>query len=100
MVDGERSLTYAALGDRSSRVATTLLGLGLRPGERVAVLLGNRLEYAEVACGIAKAGLVMVPLNPRMTPAEADYILGHSGSQALIMDEAHGGSLNERPPAC
>ena len=34
----------------------------------MAVLLGNRLEYPEIAAGLAKAGLVMVPLNPRLTP--------------------------------
>ena len=54
----------------------------------MAVLLGNRLEYPEVAAGIAKAGLVMVPLNPRLTPTEAGYILDHSGASALVLDDA------------
>ncbi|MGW0808664.1 class I adenylate-forming enzyme family protein [Nonomuraea sp. NPDC002799] len=87
VVDGDRRLTYRGLDDRSSRLANVLLGAGLRPGERVAVLLGNRLEYPEVAAGIAKAGLAMVPLNPRMAPAESAYILGHSGARALIADQ-------------
>ena len=52
------------------------------------MLLGNRLEYPEVAAGIAKAGLVMVPLNPRLTPAESRYILEHSGARALVLDDA------------
>ncbi|GAA4368047.1 class I adenylate-forming enzyme family protein [Nocardioides caricicola] len=87
VIDGDRTLTFGALDERASRLATWLLGKGLQPGERVAVLLGNRLEYPEVAAGIAKAGLVMVPLNPRLTPAESRYILEHSGARALVLDD-------------
>ncbi|WP_030909307.1 AMP-binding protein [Streptosporangium amethystogenes] len=45
LVDGDRRLTYRGLDDRSSRLANALLAAGLRPGERVALLLGNRMEY-------------------------------------------------------
>ncbi|GAA3617403.1 long-chain fatty acid--CoA ligase [Nonomuraea rosea] len=93
VIDGDRRLTYGGLDDRSSRLANVLLAAGLRPGARVAVLLGNRLEYPEVAAGIAKAGLVMVPLNPRQTPAESAYILGHSGAGALVADQAHAAAV-------
>jgi len=88
VIDGDRSLSYAALDERSSRLACGLLAAGLSPGQPVAVLLGNRLEYPEIAAGLAKAGLVMVPLNPRLTPAEARFILEHSGSRAIILDDA------------
>ena len=88
VVDGERSLTYAALDERSNRLATAILQAGIRPRERVAVLLGNRLEYPEVAAGLAKAAIPMVPLNPRLTPGEAQYILEHSEARALILDGA------------
>ena len=88
VVDGDRSLTYAALDERASRLATALLGAGLRPGDHVAVLLGNRLEYPEVAAGLAKAGMPMVPLNPRLSASEARYILEHSESRALLLDDA------------
>lgn len=86
VIDGERALCFAALDERASRLANALLGTGLRRGERVGVLLGNRLEYPEVACGIAKAGLVMVPLNPRLTAVEVAFILDHSGCRALVLD--------------
>lgn len=88
VIDGDRTLTFAALDERASRLANHLLDAGLRPQERVAVLLGNRLEYPEVAAGLAKAGLVMVPLNPRLTPAEATYIVEHSGAKAVVLDRA------------
>lgn len=85
VVDGDRSLTYAQLDERSDRLAQRLLTT-LGPGDRVALLLGNRLEYCEIAAGIAKAGLVMVPLNPRMTAVEAEYVVRHSGARALVVD--------------
>ncbi len=91
VIDGDRTLTFAALDERASRLGTRLLARGLRPGERVAVLLGNRLEYPEIAAGIAKAGLVMVPLNPRLTPPESRYILEHSGARAIVLDAALAG---------
>lgn len=88
VVDGDRVLAYRDLDRRSSRVANALADAGLPPGSRIAVLLGNRLEYCEIAAGIAKAGMVMVPLNPRLTEAEVRYIVQHSGSVALIADDA------------
>ncbi|GII86105.1 fatty-acid CoA ligase [Sphaerisporangium siamense] len=88
VIDGDRALTYAALHERSNRLACALLARGLTAGQRVAVLLGNRLEYPEIAAGLAKAGLVMVPLNPRLTPGEARFILEHSGARAIVLDDA------------
>jgi len=95
VVDGDRSLTYTALNDRANRVATAVLDAGIKAGERVAVLLGNRLEYPEIAAGLAKAAVPMVPLNPRLTPAEARYIMEHSESRALILDNALAGIVGD-----
>ncbi|XVU21222.1 class I adenylate-forming enzyme family protein [Actinoplanes sp. CA-054009] len=88
VIDGDRRLTYAALDERSSRVANALLSYGLTTGDRVALLSGNRLEYPEIAAGIAKAGLVLVPVNPRLTAPEAEFILRHSGARVLLADQA------------
>ncbi len=87
VVDGDRSLTYRALDERASRLAQALLARGLRPGDRVAVRLGNRLEYPEVIAAAAKAGLVLVPIGTRLTDAETAYILEHSGARAHLSDE-------------
>ncbi|WP_190814496.1 class I adenylate-forming enzyme family protein [Saccharopolyspora pogona] len=94
VIDGDRTLSFAALNERASRLANALLGAGLRRGERVGVLLGNRLEYPEIACGITKAGLVMVPLNPRLTADEITFILDHSGCRALILDNGLAGAAS------
>lgn len=88
VIDGDRTQTYAELDERSNRVANVLLDAGLRPGEHVGFLSGNRLEYCEVAAGIAKAGMVMIPLNPRSPAPEIDFIFDHSDARALILDDA------------
>lgn len=80
VIDRDRHLTYGELGERAAWVGSALQGLGLEPGERVAVLLGNQLEYPEVACGIAMAGLVMVP--PQSTPDRPRVPL-HPGALGL-----------------
>lgn len=86
--DRGRTLTYRLLNERASRIANALLDLNLNAGDRVAVILRNRLEYPEVAAGLAKAGITMVPVNPRMTATEIRYILRHSCSNAAIIEES------------
>lgn len=88
IIDGDRSLTYAFLYERACKLANLLLDSQLKPGSPVAVLIGNRLEYSEVAAGCAMAGLPIVPINPRQTAEETAYILSHSRAQALIYDVA------------
>lgn len=88
VIDGDRELTFAAIDERSNRLASGLLDRGLRPGDPVAVLSGNRSEYFEIATALAKAGLPMVPLNPRNALGDNRYILGHSRARALLLDDA------------
>jgi acyl-CoA synthetase (AMP-forming)/AMP-acid ligase II len=97
VIDSGRRLTFREVDDRSSRLACALLDAGLRPGERVAVLSRNRAEFVEIAAGIAKAGLVMVPLNPRGIAAEHAYVLEHSLSRALIVDDKLADTLPAAP---
>ncbi len=93
VVDGDRSLTFGALDARSNRLASGLLDAGLRTGEPVAVLAGNCLEYFEIAAGLAKAGLPMVPLNPRNNPSDNAYVLNHSRARAVVVDDALAGNV-------
>ena len=89
VVDGDRLLTFAELDDRSNRVANLLVDAGLAPGDRVAVLCGNRMEYIEIAAAAGKAGLAMVPLNPRGTAQEHASLISRSGARGLIADDAY-----------
>jgi acyl-CoA synthetase (AMP-forming)/AMP-acid ligase II len=91
VVDGDRTLAYAALNERASRLGNALLADGLKPDDRVAVVLGNRLEYPEIAAGLGKVGMPSVPVNPRLTAPEMTFIMRHSGAAAVILDDALAG---------
>ncbi len=99
VIDGDSRFTFAALHERSNRLACGFLDSGLRPGDRVAVLLNNRAEYLEAVAATAKAGLVLVPVNPRSTPAEAAYVIGHSGARAVLLQDGLGALLSDDAPA-
>ena len=70
----ERSATYRQLDERMNRVARMLARLGVRPGERVAMLVGNRVEFIEFFFGAMRAGAIPLPLNTRLA---ADTLEGH-----------------------
>ncbi|MEU7810885.1 AMP-binding protein [Pseudonocardia sp. NPDC049154] len=83
-----RARTYAELDTRANRLAQGLLAHGLAPGDRVAVWLGNRIEYVETYLACARAGLVVVPLNIRFTAGEAWFVLDDSGTRALVHEQS------------
>ncbi|MFV2018449.1 class I adenylate-forming enzyme family protein [Micromonospora sp. LOL_023] len=85
VVDGDREVTFGALHQRSSQLASATLDRGLAPGERIAVLSNNRYEYFEISAAMAKAGIPTVPLNPRNNVTDNAYILAHSAVQGIIV---------------
>jgi acyl-CoA synthetase (AMP-forming)/AMP-acid ligase II len=89
------AIAYAELDRRTNRLANALLGLGLQPGERVAAWLEDRIEYVELYLAIAKAGLVMVPINARLRAGEAAHQLSDSGARALFFSPGIAGSVEE-----
>ena len=79
---------YRGLADRAARIAGSLrTKLALRPGERVAVFMANNPQYLEVLYGIWFAGLVAVPINAKLHPREAAFIVDDSGAAALFVSE-------------
>lgn len=87
--EGGRTLTYADLRARVHRVGNAALtGLGLAPGDRVAIVAGNRLEYVELVVGLAGAGLAVVTISPASSAAEMRYIVEDSGVRAMFVDRA------------
>jgi fatty-acyl-CoA synthase len=79
--------TYGEMRNHMRRVARGLDDLGIRPGDRVAVLSTNRLEYLEIECGIAAACAIMVPINWRLKPMEVGAILRRSGARAIFVED-------------
>ena len=88
IVEGERQRTYAQLDADASRIANALHERGLGPGDRIALLSRNSLEYAQVVFGVARAGAVLVPINFMLGASEVAFILGHSSSRGLIVQDA------------
>ena len=86
--DLERSMTFKAWDRRASRLANALLGLGAAPGDRVAVLAFNCLEWLEIYAATARAGLITVPVNFRLVAEEMRYIIQDSGARFLIVQDA------------
>src|SRR5206468_10678540 len=62
----ERTSTYRQLDERMNRVASMLARLGVRPGERVAMLIGNRVEFIELFFGAMRMGAIPMLLNTRL----------------------------------
>lgn len=85
--DSRRALTYAAWDARASRLANGLLACGLVPGDRVAILAYNALEWLELYVALARAGLVAVPINFRLTAPEIAYIVQHSEARGFVVQE-------------
>ena len=90
VIDGERVSSYAELADRCARLAAGLTTLGVRPGDRVALLSANGHRYFEAFCGLPASGIVLVPLNTRLAPKELAHIVQHSGARVLISDRDPG----------
>ncbi len=78
-------LSYAALRDEVDRLACGLIRLGLQPGDRVGIWSQNNLEWVLTQFATAKAGLVMVNINPAYRRAELEYALNKVGCRALIL---------------
>jgi acyl-CoA synthetase (AMP-forming)/AMP-acid ligase II len=87
VADGVR-MSYGALDSRSSRLAAALRGLGLQAGDRVAVLRGVEPAFFEVEIACAKAGVIKVPLNTRLSSREIMICLSDCAARAAIVSEA------------
>jgi long-chain acyl-CoA synthetase len=77
-------LTYAALDEAASRAASLLRDRGLRPGDRVGLMLPNVPAFAVIYYGALRAGGVVVPMNPLLKSREVEYYLGNSGAKMLF----------------
>jgi fatty-acyl-CoA synthase len=83
--EGE-SITWARLHDRVRRAAAAFAGQGVSRGDRVAVLMTNRPEFLESVLAANAIGAIAVPVNFRLAPAEAAYILQDSGAALVVTD--------------
>jgi len=80
----DRSVTFAQLNTRANKIANGLLGLGLKRGDKVSVMLYNCYEYLEVFHALARIGVALVPISYRFVPREIEYLINNSESKGLI----------------
>jgi acyl-CoA synthetase (AMP-forming)/AMP-acid ligase II len=96
LVLGDQRISYAELDRIADNIARNLVAAGFRKGERIAMLLGNRLEFVTCALGAGRAGLIVVPMNTRQRRPEIDYVLKQCQASALVYDADCETSLPER----
>ncbi|WP_342734299.1 class I adenylate-forming enzyme family protein [Bradyrhizobium sp. B117] len=84
---GERA-TYAEMDHRSNQYAHALRAFGVCKGDRIGVMLPNRIEFPILWFACAKLGAVLVPINMRYTPREVGYVLGDSEAKFAVVDNS------------
>lgn len=91
----DKALTYGELDRQSRAFGAYLQGLGLKQGDRVAIMMPNVLQYPVALAGILRAGFIAVNVNPLYTARELEHQLNDSGSKAIVIIENFATTLQE-----
>ncbi len=95
LIDGPAAVTFGELDARANGLAVRLAELGVGPGDAVGIGLRNRAEWFIVSHAIARLGALFVPLSPRLTPGEAEYIVRDARMRALVVEGPVGFAVEE-----
>jgi acyl-CoA synthetase (AMP-forming)/AMP-acid ligase II len=77
-------MSSSELTDRTAAVIAALIGLGLRPDDRVLVMLADGPGFAEVFAGVTKLGAVALPVNPQLSAADVVAIAAQTGARLVV----------------
>src|SRR4029077_18877098 len=80
--------TFGTTAERSRRLGSALLGLGIEPGDPVATLLWNQPEHLELSFALPSMGAVIHTLNPRLHRDELSFIVDDADDRAIFVDES------------
>lgn len=86
VVCGNQRFTYAEFSDRVSRLASALITVGAKPGDRIAFLSTNCHRLLEAYYGVLEAGCVLLPLNIRLAPRELAFVLNDAQARILFVE--------------
>src|SRR5215213_894323 len=86
--DEWRDRSYAELGEAVKEVALGLIDLGIAPGDKVSILAHTRPEWTHACFGILTAGATLVTIYQTNSPEECQYVLEHSDSRAIFVEDA------------
>lgn len=89
VIDGDKQFTYEEFGERTDKLSAALVNAGIQNGDHIAVMLPNTHYMLETFYGICSLGAVQVPLNYRLNAEDLEYIIKHSDSKMLIVDEEY-----------
>jgi crotonobetaine/carnitine-CoA ligase len=95
-VDGQ-AITHATLHERVARAAAALYARGVRPGDRVAVMLGHHFDHVIAFFALMRVGAVLVPVNIHLRGAGLAHVLSHSEPSLLLADAQFREVLREIP---
>ena len=84
--DEKRIITFRQANERANALLHGLMNLGVKKGDKVAIVLGNFAEYCEILFALPKAGVVAVTLNSRLLGRELEYLISNSESETIIFD--------------
>ena len=95
--EGKR-FTFSQINERANRLANALVNLGIRKGDRVAILQVNCNQFLETYYAVAKIGAILVPLNFRAKPDELTYNLANAEAVALFAGDRYVDMIKEMRP--
>lgn len=87
LICGEQSVSFSEMATRVTRSSAALVALGVRPGDRVLLLMRDTPEFAAAWLGVVRAGAVAVALNNKLSEAEYRHILADSGARLAIVED-------------
>lgn len=88
VICGDAKITYAEADWRADRVAAAFHSLGVAKGERVALLLHNRIEYLDLWFGLSRMGAIQLPLNTAYKSPQLLHTLRRAPVSAIVVEEA------------
>lgn len=89
VVDAHRQLSWSQFDARVNQLGRLLHASGLGVGDHVAMVMGNRAEFAEILGACMKTGIVVTPVNWHFTPDEVAYVIQDCGAKAVVVDTTY-----------
>ncbi len=91
---------YATINQRAKKLANALKKLGVKPGDRVATLAWNGYRHMELYFAVSGMGAILHTINPRLFPAQIDYIINHAEDKLVFFDLTFAPLLESLAPSC
>jgi acyl-CoA synthetase (AMP-forming)/AMP-acid ligase II len=93
LIEGDKTISFAGLEQRTNRLAQSLLKHGVRKGDRIALLLNDGTQFIEMIIAAGKVGAIAMLLNWRLSPSEIGWILGAGSPVSVYRADRFGGLL-------